>query len=110
MDLEVRWKGLECIDHHVDVLHVPCYVAFIVGIESKLRTILLPLNMFVTLSVTLMPGDYDSFAVMILSQTHRGIDISESIAVSIKVVIRGHEKTNFQLCSLWVIPGLGFMS
>ena len=30
-------------------------------------------------------GNYDSFAMVILSQIHRGIDIAESVLVSIKV-------------------------
>ena len=31
-----------------------------------------------------MPGDYDSFAMMILSDSDRGIDITESVSVSLK--------------------------
>ena len=38
-------------------------------------------------SNTLMPGDYYSFAMVILSHIHGGIIIAESISVSIKVVI-----------------------
>ena len=43
-------------------------------------------------SKTLRPGDYDSFAPAILSRNHREINFAESISVSIKVVIGGHEK------------------
>ena len=35
----------------------------------------------------LTPGDYDSFAVAILSQNHRGINIVELISARIKVII-----------------------
>ena len=38
---------------------------------------------------TLGPRDYDSFAVAILSQNHREINIAELILVSTKVVIKG---------------------
>ena len=36
-----------------------------------------------------MPGDYDSFATVILSQNYREINIAESLSVSIKVIIEG---------------------
>ena len=35
----------------------------------------------------LLPGTYYSIATAILSQNHKGIDITESILVSIKVII-----------------------
>ena len=37
--------------------------------------------------VTLTPRDYNYFAMAILSQNHRGIDIAEMISASIKVII-----------------------
>ena len=43
-------------------------------------------------SDTLRPRDYNSFTMAILSQKHREINIAESILLSIKDIIRGHEK------------------
>ena len=38
-------------------------------------------------NITLMSQDYDSFAMTVLSQNHREINIAESILANIKVVI-----------------------
>ena len=43
------------------------------------------MNMYVC--NTLTPKDYDSFAMVMLNQNHRGIDIAELILVSLKVII-----------------------
>ena len=40
-----------------------------------------------SLLYTLMPGDYNSFAMVILNWNHREIDIAESVSVSIKVYL-----------------------
>ena len=45
------------------------------------------------ISITLAPGDYDSFAVTILSRNHGEIDIAELTSVSIKV-------NSFQMATL----------
>ena len=49
---------------------------------------------------TLWPGNYDSFAVAILSQNHWEIHITESILASIKIIIEGV----FQMMSLTIWP------
>ena len=51
---------------------------------------------------TLMPGDYNSFAMAILSQNHREIDITELISASINVIIalpRGFRKKD--IMTIW---------
>ena len=45
-----------------------------------------------------MPGDYDSFAVAILSQNYMEIDIAKSILVSIKVITADNVSWGFLSC------------
>ena len=57
----------------------------------------------VYLANTLMPADYDSFGMAILSCNHGEIDIADSILVTIKVIIGGHEKVKEKYQGVFLI-------